>query len=244
MKKQIGILLLACALAAGGIVTAGAAEAPTTVRGDVIEYNTKTGVTTATGSVLITQQDGEARAGAAEYNTKTGTGRLTGGVTATKGATSINCDTLVLHDENHVSAIGGASLTTEGRNLRSERVEYYKDREFLETDGSWAQLSMEDGSKLTAGYIGYDVRRGFANAERNVRIVSEARNLTATADKATYSTQQDGVIELVGNATATQDGNTLTGNRLRIVSGNKTAEASGSVKMVYTPKPKPAEAKA
>ena len=88
------------------------------------------------------------------------------------------------------------------------------------------------------------MRRGFANAERNVRIVSEERGLTATADKATYSTQQDGDIELVGNATATQDGNTLTGNRLRIVSGNKTAEASGSVKMVYTPKPKPAEAKA
>ncbi len=240
MKKQLGVLLLGCAIAIGGFSAVQAADAPTSIKADVIEYNTKTGITTAKGNVVISQEDGQAKAAAAEYNTKTKTGKLTGGVVATKDDARIVCDTLVLHDENHTTAIGNASMKKQDKTLRADQVEYYKDRDFLETVGSWGELAMDDGSTLTAGYINYDARVGLATAESGVQIVSDARNLTASADKATYDTKNEGTIELVGNATATQNGNTISGNRLRIVNENNTAEASGNVKMVYLPKEKPA----
>ena len=240
MKKQLGVLLLGCILAIGSFTAVQAADAPTSIKADVIEYNTKTGITTAKGNVVISQQDGQATAAAAEYNTKNKTGKLTGGVVAIKDDARITCDTLVLHDENHTTAIGNAAMKKQDKTLRAAQVEYYKDRNFMETVGSWGELAMDDGSVLTAGYINYDGRVGYATAENNVQIVSNARNLTAAADKATYDTNNQGTIELTGNATATQNGNTISGNQLRIINENNTSEASGNVKMVYIPKEKPA----
>ena len=145
--------------------------------------------------------------------------------------------TLVLLPSGHSS---NAAMKKQDKTLRAAQVEYYKDRNFMETVGSWGELAMDDGSVLTAGYINYDGRVGYAIAENNVQIVSNARNLTAAADKATYDTNNQGTIELTGNATATQNGNTISGNQLRIINENNTSEASGNVKMVYIPKDKPA----
>ena len=63
------------------------------------------------------------------------------------------------------------------------------------------------------------------------------RDLTASADTAVYETNNSGYIELIGNAKATQDGNTVEGNRLRLNNTSNKAEASGNVKIVYVPKP-------
>ena len=52
-----------------------------------------------------------------------------------------------------------------------------------------------------------------------------------------YETNNSGYIELIGNAKATQDGNTVEGNRLRLNNTSNKAEASGNVKIVYVPKP-------
>ena len=61
--------------------------------------------------------------------------------------------------------------------------------------------------------------------------------MTAYADTAVYETNNSGYIELIGNAKATQDGNTVEGNRLRLNNTSNKAEASGNVKIVYVPKP-------
>ena len=61
--------------------------------------------------------------------------------------------------------------------------------------------------------------------------------MTASADTAVYETNNSGYIELIGNAKATQDGNTVEGNRLRLNNTSNKAEASGNVKIVYVPKP-------
>ena len=240
MKKQLRVLLLGCVLTVCSFTAVQAAGEPTSIKANVIEYNTKTGVTTASGNVVITQEDGQAQASAAEYNTKTKAGRLTGGVVATKGDARITSATLVMHDDKHMTAIGNATIKKQDKTLRSEQVEYYQDREFMETAGSWGELVMDDGSTLTAGYINYDLRQGLAIAKDNVKIVSDARSLTAAADIVTYDTKRDGVIELVGNATATQNGNTISGNNLRITNDDQTAQATGNVKMVYIPESKTA----
>ena len=78
-----------------------------------------------------------------------------------------------------------------------------------------------------------------ANATGGVTINSSARKLTASADRAVYETSKNGYVELIGNAVATQDGNTVSGNKLRLTNTN-VAIADGNVRVKYIPKQQPA----
>lgn len=244
MEKKLAIFLtgcVTCAALAANLAPVQAANPATSIKADVIEYNAKSGNTIATGNVIINQEGSITRASAGEYNTKTQAGRLTGGVDGMKDNARVVCDTLIMHEGGeHLTAVGSAMIKKEDKTLRSEQVEYYKDREFMETAGGYGQLTMGDGSTLDAGYINYDMRVGFATAENDVHIVSEVRKLDATADKVTYDTKEDGIINLIGNAKATQDGNSIAGERLKITNTNsatsQVSEATGQVRMVYIPK--------
>jgi len=83
------------------------------------------------------------------------------------------------------------------------------------------------------------MKDGLANAHGNVRVVSPPRKLTARGDNAIYNTKLDGgTVQLIGHATATQDGNTVTGETLTLKgAGGKIAIADGNVKLVYVPVP-------
>ena len=221
MKIKTAIALAAALLIMGAQVhvPAYAAEGGFSVKADEIEYDMKSGDGTAKGNVVILHDGGKATSGAAEFNSKTMTGRLTGGVVADKDDAHITCTTFVMHSEDYVSAVGSASVTKEDKTLTAEQIDYHSDAEYAD----------------------------MAEATGNVDIVSPPRNLTASADKAVYDTNNDGTVELIGNATATQDGNTVSGNRLFMHNaGNaakgQRAEAFGDIKIVYVPKEEPAPA--
>lgn len=217
------------------------------VKADEIEYDMTSGNGTAKGNVVILHDGGKATAAAAEFNSKTMSGKLTGGVVADKDDAHITCATFVMHNEDFVSAVGEASVTKEDKTLTAEQIDYHSDAEYVETVGSWGQLTSTDGSVLTAAQITYNGKTGLAEATGNVDIVSPPRNLTAKADKAIYDTNNDGKVELIGNATATQDGNTVSGNRLIMnnagnAAAGQRAEAFGNIKIVYVPEKQPAQA--
>lgn len=219
------------------------------VKADEIEYDMTSGNGTAKGNVVILHDGGKATAAAAEFNSKTMSGKLTGGVVADKDDAHITCATFVMHNEDFVSAVGEASVTKEDKTLTAEQIDYHSDDEYAETIGSWGQLTSTDGSVLTAAQITYNGKTGLAEATGNVDIVSPPRNLTAKADKAIYDTNNDGKVELIGNATATQDGNTVSGNRLIMnnagnAAAGQRAEAFGNIKIVYVPEKQPAQANA
>lgn len=219
------------------------------VKADEIEYDMTSGNGTAKGNVVILHDGGKATAAAAEFNSKTMSGKLTGGVVADKDDAHITCATFVMHNEDFVSAVGEASVTKEDKTLTAEQIDYHSDAEYTETIGSWGQLTSTDGSVLTAAQITYNGKTGLAEATGNVDIVSPPRNLTAKADKAIYDTNNDGKVELIGNATATQDGNTVSGNRLIMnnagnAAAGQRAEAFGNIKIVYVPEKQPAQAEA
>lgn len=219
------------------------------VKADEIEYDMTSGNGTAKGNVVILHDGGKATAAAAEFNSKTMSGKLTGGVVADKEDAHITCATFVMHNEDFVSAVGEASVTKEDKTLTAEQIDYHSDAEYAETIGSWCQLTSTDGSVLTAAQITYNGKTGLAEATGNVDIVSPPRNLTAKADKAIYDTNNDGKVELIGNATATQDGNTVSGNRLIMnnagnAAAGQRAEAFGNIKIVYVPEKHPAQAEA
>lgn len=219
------------------------------VKADEIEYDMTSGNGTAKGNVVILHDGGKATAAAAEFNSKTMSGKLTGGVVADKDDAHITCATFVMHNEDFVSAVGEASVTKEDKTLMADQIDYHSDVEYAETIGSWGQLTSTDGSVLTAAQITYNGKTGLAEATGNVDIVSPPRNLTAKADKAIYDTNNDGKVELIGNATATQDGNTVSGNRLIMnnagnAAAGQRAEALGNIKIVYVPEKQPAQAEA
>ena len=249
MKFKAAAVLTAALMLFGTTpyVPAEAAQNGFNVKADEIEYDMTSGNGTAKGNVVILHDGGKATAAAAEFNSKTMSGKLTGGVVADKDDAHITCATFVMHNEDYVSAVGEASVTKEDKTLTAEQIDYHSDTEFAETIGSWGQLSSTDGSVLTAAQIIYNGKTGIAEANGNVDIVSPPRNLTAKADKAVYDTNNDGKVELIGNATATQDGNTVSGNRLIMnnagnAAAGQRAEAFGNIKIVYIPEENPAPA--
>ena len=237
MKKKIIIFILAMLSTLAFTAVAWAASS---VTGDYIEYDFRNGQAIAKGNVLITNEDGKATSKDADYNTKTGEGKLTGSVVATKKDAKVTCHTLTIAQAgNHLTAVGNAVLKQQDKTLRADQVEYDANRQFAETVGDWAQLALDDGSTIDAANMDYNMKDGLANAHGNVRVVSPPRKLTGRGDNAIYNTKLDGgTVQLIGHASATQDGTTAPGGTLTLKgAGGKIAIADGNVKLVYVPAP-------
>lgn len=239
MHYKKTVLLAAALLTLSAAATAWAAPGNFSVKADELEYNLQTGEGTAKGHVVLTQDGGKATADFARFNSKTKSGTLTGNVVADRDNAHITCNEFVAHNENDLSAIGSATVSKDGKTLSSDRVDYYKTRQFAETTGGWARLTDADGSVLNAAKIDYDMANGVAKATGGVDIRSDARNLTASADRAVYKTDNSGYVELIGNAQATQNGNSVAGDTLRLTNTN-VAIADGNVKIHYIPEKQPA----
>ena len=222
------IVLLHCIAA----FAAPAKDAKYSVDAVEIEYDMKSGDGTTTGKTTIKHDGGVAVAqGGSTFNSKSRTGRLYGGVVADKEDNHLKSDELIMYTDKFVSAVGNAILTKGDKTLRAHRVDYHDDKQFAETLGGFAHLSSVDGSWLSAGKIVYDMKSGVAE--------NKPQKMTGSGDRAIYNSKETGYIELIGNAKATQDGNTVTGDKLRItnVSGpDSKTHAQGNVVMVYYPK--------
>lgn len=232
------ILLLQCQ----AVLAAPAADAKYSVDAPEIEYDLASGDGTATGKTTIQYDGGIAVAeGGATFNSKERTGHLYGGVTATKEDNHLRSRELFLYTADFISAAGDAVLTKGDKTLQAPRVDYHSDTKYAETLGGFARLSSVDGSWFSAGKIVYDMKTGIANATGGVSMENTARKMTGSGDQAVYDGHETGYIEMIGNARLTQDGNTVTGNKLRItnVSGTDSkTHASGNVRIVYYPQEK------
>ena len=233
------IVAAAMLLTLGLCSTALAAPGNFSVQADELDYNLQTGEGEAKGHVVLKQDGGVATANYDKFNSKAKTGTLTGNVMADRDDAHIVCNVFMAHNENDMSAIGNAVVTKQGKSLSADRIDYYKERQFAETIGSWAKLTDVDGSVMNAAKIDYDMAKGVANAYGGVTIDSKARDLTAKADSAIYKTDQSGYVELNGHATATQNGNTVSGDKLRLTNAN-VAVADGDVRIFYVPEKQPA----
>lgn len=205
-----------------------------------IEYDMQSGDGTTTGKTTIKHDGGVAVAqGGATFNSKSRTGHLYGGVVADKEDNHLKSEELIMYTDSFVSAVGNAILTKGDKTLKAHRVDYHDDKQFAETMGGYAYLSSVDGSWLSAGKIVYDMKSGLADATGGVTMENKPQKMTGSGDRAIYNSKETGYIELIGNAKATQDGNTVTGDKLRItnVSGpDSKTHAQGNVMMVYYPK--------
>ena len=215
-------------------------DAKYSVDAQEIEYDMESGDGTTKGKTTI-KHDGGTAVGqkGATFNSKKRTGHLYGGVVADKGDEHLRSQELFMYTDKYVSAVGNAVVIKGNRKLEAPRVDFHDDTKFAETLGGFARLSDTDGSWLKAGKITYDMKAGLANATGGVSLESKPRKLTGTGDTAIYNTNETGYIELIGNAMAVQDGNTVTGDKLRITNvsnNNSKSHAQGNVRIVFVPK--------
>ena len=230
------VMMLQCI----AVFAAPAKDAKYSVDAAEIEYDMKSGDGTTTGKTTI-KHDGGTAVGqkGATFNSKNRTGHLYGGVVADRGDEHLSSQELFIYTDKYVSAVGDAVIIKGARRLEAPRVDYHDDTQFAETLGGTARLSDTDGSWLSAGKIVYDMKTGVADATGGVTLENKPQKMTGSGDRAIYNSRETGYIELIGNAKATQDGNTVTGDKLRItnVSGpDSKTHAQGNVVMVYYPK--------
>ncbi|MDR2006689.1 MAG: hypothetical protein LBP78_05535, partial [Acidaminococcales bacterium] len=215
-------------------VFAANARPPVTIKADVVTYDSVAGLSTAAGNVVITREDGEARAERAEYNLNAGEGFLEGGVTAVKGETVLTADRLFLRGEDHLTAEGSAQVARAEGSIFAPRVDYWAERGYAKTSGGRGTLVQADGSRLYADSIEYDLKKGVGTAEGNVEIDAPARGVSGAGDKAVYTAGANGSpgeITLSGNAWLVRDGNKIMGNLLIVNVAHDTFEGKGEVRL-------------
>ncbi len=232
IKKITLIAFLICLLTIPTI--SAQPQKPVTIKADTITYDTTTGISTATGNVVINQDGGQATANYAEYNTTMQSGFLSGNVVIIKDDAKIYASEVYLRTKDHMTAVGNAKVIKAGDSITAPQIDYWTQTEFAKTSGGWAMLAQADGSTLSADYIEYNVKTGQGLGEKNVKINAPARNLTGAGDKATYiadNSDKKGEFILTGNAWVIQDGNKIIGNELIVKSDSSTSQAKGNVRV-------------
>jgi lipopolysaccharide export system protein LptA len=212
--KKVALTAMICLAMTSTLYAAS--DKPVDISGDVIEYDSTTGMMTATGSVRMIQENAVVTGAKAEYNSKKKEGRITGGAHLVKEDIDMTSDSVTSLDENHIVAVGNVVMKKAESTLYGPQVDYFSDRQYAVINSN-ARIVNPDGT-LTADKLEAYMAENRAVGTGNAHIVSQTKNLDATGDVATYygGQEQQGKIVLSGNAVAVQDGNTLRGKTLTL----------------------------
>lgn len=235
MKKKLIVYALAifCSLGSASLYAAGSSPS-VELTADTIEYDSTQGVAVAQGGVRIVRDKAVMTGYAVRYNAHTGETVLSGGVKVVQDQATLTADEVQSLDGNHLTATGDVVLVKADQRLTGAQLDYYSDKSYALLSGG-TRLTTSD-AVMTAPQLESWISENRAVGTGGVHIVSDTHQVDATADQATYtSNQEQGKIVLSGNARAVQQGNTLTGNTLTILLGEKALNAQGRTKLVITP---------
>ena len=210
-------------------VTAWAAnEGPLTISADTLSYDGNTGRAEASGNVVITQQDKTITGANGWYNTKTREASLDGGVSLIGSNMAMSAQSVHSINDNQFSATGDVHLQRDDRQIFGDSVEYNSDTEYGKVLGN-ARLIAE-GTTLTGNQVEGWLKEIRAVAQGDVTFNNPDRNVSGSADRATYTqtpNQNDGVVLLTGSAHAVQNGNVLNAPELKLYLNDNSAETLG-----------------
>jgi len=236
MKHRVVRIALILILSCSAVTQIQAAQnKPVELSAEVIEYDSVNGIMTARGNVSMVQDNAVMTGSTAEYNSKTQEAHMAGGVRVIKEDATLLATDVRSYNNTHMVATGDPILTKGDSKLTGPQIDYYSDKQYAIVTG-WANLAMTD-SVMTANQIESFFTDDRAVAQGNVHIVSQARNLDATSEQATYygNKGEQGKTVLTGNAKAVQDGNVLTGNTMTLYLDKKTIDVEGRSKLVIIP---------
>ena len=225
-KQYMGLAVISAMMLLS--VTAWAANDPLTISADTLSYDGNTGRADATGNVVITQADKTMTGANGWYNTKTQEASLEGGVSLIGSDMAMSAQSVHSYNNNKFTASGGVHLQRGDRQIFGDRVEYSTDSEYGLVSGN-ARLIAE-GTTLTGNQVEGWMKEIRAVAQGNVTFNNPEKNVSGSADRATYTqtpNQNDGVVLLSGSAHAVQNGNVLNAPELRIRLADDSAETLG-----------------
>lgn len=226
-KQYIGLAVISAMMLLS--VTAWAAnEGPLTISADTLSYDGNTGRTEASGNVVITQQDKTITGANGWYNTKTREASLDGGVSLIGSNMAMSAQSVHSINDNQFSATGDVHLQRDDRQIFGDSVEYNSDTEYGKVLGN-ARLIAE-GTTLTGNQVEGWLKEIRAVAQGDVTFNNPDRNVSGSADRATYTqtpNQNDGVVLLTGSAHAVQNGNVLNAPELKLYLNDNSAETLG-----------------
>lgn len=183
------------------------------INADVQEYDTKTGVMTATGTVTMRYKEIETFSNRAEITTeKNG-------------------------DLKKLVLIGNASVKQENNESFADRFVYDAKTGVLTANGNTtSNTTMDDGSKLTlkSTYQEYNQKRSIFNASGNVRIWYQ--DYYAVGPKVTLypgqGSEKPNEAYFTGRSSITQGVRTIFADRIKMTMSPKSFDAQGNTRTV------------
>lgn len=227
-KKQYMGLAVISAMMLLSVTALAANEGPLTISADTLSYDGNTGRAEASGNVVITQQDKTITGANGWYNTKTREASLDGGVSLIGSNMAMSAQSVHSINDNQFSATGDVHLQRDDRQIFGDSVEYNSDTEYGKVLGN-ARLIAE-GTTLTGNQVEGWLKEIRAVAQGDVTFNNPDRNVSGSADRATYTqtpNQNDGVVLLTGSAHAVQNGNVLNAPELKLYLNDNSAETLG-----------------
>ena len=196
-KKQYMGLAVISAMMLLSVTAWAANEGPLTISADTLSYDGNTGRAEASGNVVITQQDKTITGANGWYNTKTREASLDGGVSLIGSNMAMSAQSVHSINDNQFSATGDVHLQRDDRQIFGDSVEYNSDTEYGKVLGN-ARLIAE-GTTLTGNQVEGWLKEIRAVAQGDVTFNNPDRNVSGSADRATYTqtpNQNDGVVLL------------------------------------------------
>lgn len=227
-KKQYMGLAVISAMMLLSVTAWAANEGPLTISADTLSYDGNTGRAEASGNVVITQQDKTITGANGWYNTKTREASLDGGVSLIGSNMAMSAQSVHSINDNQFSATGDVHLQRDDRQIFGDSVEYNSDTEYGKVLGN-ARLIAE-GTTLTGNQVEGWLKEIRAVAQGDVTFNNPDRNVSGSADRATYTqtpNQNDGVVLLTGSAHAVQNGNVLNAPELKLYLNDNSVETLG-----------------
>jgi lipopolysaccharide export system protein LptA len=235
--KIITVLLLgAMMIPAAGTIAADNENPAVSVTADKLSYDGKNYVATATGNVVIVRDQATMTGDQAVYNLKSAEADMEGHAAVEQPNMHMTSDKLHSSNKNYVVATGNVNGVYEDKKLRGDKVEYHLDQDYgIVTGNGYLQAQ---GAELWADTIQGWFKQIKAVGTGNVHIESPADNLIAYGNRAVYTqtpNQNDGIIHMLGNVRANQNGNSLTGDNVEIRLADNSVQTMSRSTVVLVP---------
>lgn len=209
------------------------------ITADILTYDGRTKIATATGNVVIHANEGAVITGeSGEYHFDDRTAHLTGGVSYEKDSVTMTCGEMFLHADKTARGIGNVVMhdTAQGRVLKGDDVTYNADTGHGIISGN-GYLESPDGS-VSAPHIEGNLNEVRIVADGGVHFQSGLHDMTGYGDRAIYTRSgrdgNDGTLVLSGNAHATQRGNSFDGPELILHEADQMVETNGRSTLTIT----------
>ncbi|WP_231038479.1 LptA/OstA family protein [Pectinatus haikarae] len=196
---------------------------PTELNANTVEYDTSSGVITATGNVVMIQESSRISGAQAVYNSKTSEGHITGNVVADKENLHMTANEVFTQGSNMLIANGNVVAHQLDKTISGPRLEYNSDTNYALMPNSGTIVTAE--GTITGNRLEAYLQDNHFIAVGNVHITSQTRNIDAYSNNADYYGNDNNKVILTGNAVAMQDNNTLRGEKLTLYL-NDTGQAA------------------